>query len=90
MEHQKHVAIQVLTGSGNFPETGFRDYASQERLANVLKLAANHLKLQSTDGWVARLGDRELNPTLTIAANNIPNDSKILGGRRESGGGYAS
>lgn len=87
MKQENFVAIQVVTGSGNFPDTGFRPYNVHERLENVLKLAANHLKLQATDGWVVRLGDRELNPGLRLMDIDIPNESRIFWARREPGGG---
>ena len=88
-EHKHLVGIQVVTGSGNYPESGFKHYNLHEKLGAVLRQAAHHLKLQNTDGWVARVGDRQLNPELTLEANQIPNDSKIFWAPTERGGGYA-
>jgi hypothetical protein len=86
-ENKNQVALQVITTSGNFPEQGFRKFNMHEKLEVVLKEAAKDLKLQNTQGWVARLGDRQLNPSLTLEANQIPNDSRIFWGPTERGGG---
>ena len=83
------VNLQVVTGSGNYPDTGFNQYNLKEKLEIVLRQAANHLNLQNTAGWVARLGDRQLNPALTLGENQIPNDSRIFWAPTEPGGGSA-
>jgi len=86
-EHKNEVGIQVLTSAGNFPESGFEDYNKNQELKHVLDKAKNHLKLQNTSSWVARLGDRELNPELSIEKNTIPDKSRIAWGPVERGGG---
>jgi len=86
-ENKNQVALQVITTSGNFPEKGFADFNIHEKLEVVLKAAARELKLQGTQNWVARLGNRQLDPALTLEANHIPNDSKIFWGPTEPGGG---
>lgn len=86
-EQKNQVNIQIVTGSGNYPESGYRHFNVHEKLEIVLHQAATHLKLQSTDGWVARLGDRNLDPTRTIGENQIPDPSKIFWAPTERGGG---
>ncbi len=81
------VGAQIVTTSGNFPDSGFGEFSSREKLRAVLKDAAGHLKLHNTDGWVARLGNRQLNPDLSLAENRVPNDSRIFWGPAEPGGG---
>ena len=82
------VNIQVVTGSGNFPSSGFEHYNSHELLSTVLHQAQQHLHLQNTAGWVAKTeDDRVLNPSLTIAENNIHDKSQIFWAPTESGGG---
>jgi len=86
-KQQNLVDLQVITGSGNFPESGFKQFNIHVKLETVLHEAAIHLKLQNTDGWVARLGDRQLDPALTLEANHIPDNSKIFWAPTERGGG---
>jgi len=86
-EQKNHIGLQVVTGSGNFPESGFKDFSVHVRLETVLHEAAQHLKLQNTSGWVARLGDRQLDPALTLEANHIPDKSRIFWAPTEPGGG---
>lgn len=81
------IAVQVITTSGNFPADGFRSFNGHEPLHAVLSQAAGHLKLRNTRGWVAKLGDRELNPQLSLDANRIPSGSQIFWGPVERGGG---
>jgi hypothetical protein len=82
-----HVGVQIITTSGNFPDRGFGEFNSREMLRAVLKQAAAHLKLHNTQGWIARLGNRQLNPDQSLAQNQVPNDSKIFWGPAEPGGG---
>jgi hypothetical protein len=89
-EPKNQIEVQVITGSGNYPDTGFQHYNLHEKLETVLHQAAVHLKLQNTDGWIARLGDRQLNPALTLADNQIPSGSKIFWAPTERGGGSAA
>ncbi len=86
-EHKNEVDIQVLTGAGNYPADGFQKYNLHQTLQHVLDLAKEHLPVQNTANWAARIGDRELSPSLTIEANGIPSPSRIAWGPVERGGG---
>ena len=86
-EQKNLIDLQVITGSGNFPESGFKQFNIHVKLETVLHDAAIHLKLQNTDGWVARLGGRQLDPSLSLEANHIPDGSKIFWAPTERGGG---
>lgn len=82
------VNLQVITGSGNYPSSGFQHYNSHELLSTVLHQAQQHLHLQNTAGWVAKTDDdRVLSPGLTIAENNLHDKSQIFWAPTESGGG---
>jgi hypothetical protein len=86
-QQQNLVDIQVITTSGNFPATGFQHFNVREKLSTVLHQAATHLKLVNTDGWVARIGERELNPEQTIGENGITGSATIRWAPKERGGG---
>ena len=86
-EHDKPIHVQIVTSSGNFPETGFKRFNDDEKLETVLKEAAAHLKLQNTGDWIARLGDKQLDPALSLEANHVPDHSKIFWAPPERGGG---
>ena len=81
------IEIKVVTTAGNYPEAGFKEYAAHEKLSKVLDEAADHLKLQNTGNWIAKLDGRTLNPALSLAENHIPNRSKISWAPAEPGGG---
>jgi hypothetical protein len=85
--HEHEVEVKVVTTAGNFPEVGFKEFREHEKLQAVLDEAARHLKLQNTQGWIARLGDRQLNGALSLKENQIPNKSKISWAPSEPGGG---
>lgn len=84
---EQRIAVKVVTTAGNFPESGFKEFNAHEKLETVLKEAAHFLKLQNTGTWIARLGDRQLNPELSLEANHIPDKSKISWAPSEPGGG---
>jgi hypothetical protein len=84
---ENHVDLRVVTGAGNYPESGFRSYNIHEKLGIVLQQAAKELKLQNTEGWVAKSGERELDPARTIGENQIQDEAKIFWAPKEPGGG---
>lgn len=81
------IEVKIVTTAGNFPEAGFRAYTADEKLSKVLEEAADHLKLQNTGSWIAKLDGRTLDPALSLAENHIPNKSKISWAPAEPGGG---
>lgn len=81
------IEVKIVTTAGNFPEVGFKEYAAHEKLSTVLKEAADHLKLQNTGSWIAKLDGRTLEPALSLAENRIPNKSKVSWAPAEPGGG---
>jgi hypothetical protein len=86
-EHEHKIEVKVVTTAGNFPESGFKEFDQHVKLETVLEEAAKHLKLHNTADWIARLGDRTLNPALSLEANQVPNKSKISWAPSEPGGG---
>lgn len=83
----QHISLQIVTTSDNFPEEGFREFNQHEKLATVLQQAAAKLKLKNTDGWVAKVGDRQLDPAKTLAENGLTDETRIQWAPVERGGG---
>jgi hypothetical protein len=81
------VGVQVVTVSGNYPDTGFREFPGSEPLSAVLDQARAHLKLHITDQWMAKLDGRTLDASLALIANGISGNVQIMWGQDESGGG---
>jgi len=81
------VLVQIVTTSGNYPDTGFNEYPPTEPLSAVLNQARAHLKLHDTENWIAKLNGRTLNQNESLAANGVSGEAVIMWGQDESGGG---
>jgi hypothetical protein len=87
-DQQNKVEIQVITTSGNYPAGDeYGSYNMHEKLSTVLHQAARELKLQGTDSWQAKDGERVLDPNRTLAENGITSKTQIYWAPVESGGG---
>lgn len=85
--HPPHVAVQIVTIDGNYPENGYKEYSPSELLQTILDAAKHHLKLRDTENWVAKLGGRTLDGKLSLESNNVVGKAQIMWGKDESGGG---
>lgn len=86
-KQQQFVTLQVVTTSGNYPTDGFQRYNEHEKLSTVLHEAARELRLRNTDGWLAMIGDRQLDPSKSIAENGLTDATRIQWAPVERGGG---
>lgn len=87
-EHQEQfVDVAVVTTSGTYPESGFDKTPSHQKVSVQLSKAARELNLASTDGWVARAGGNEIDPTKSYLDNGISGEILIDWGPRQGGGG---
>lgn len=84
---EQHLSLQIVTTSGNYPDDGFRDFNQHQKLAAILQQAAAHLKLKNTDSWVAKSGERQLDPSKTLAENGLTDRTHIQWAPVERGGG---
>ena len=88
-QQPNEIEIQVATGAGNFPDEGFARFNVHQKLSHVLDKAKDELDLQNTSGWVARVGNRNLDPNLSLEDNGLSGFVQISWGPVEPGGGCA-
>lgn len=89
-KHQNHVEVAVLTTSGRWPARGFEKVSVNEKVRHVLQQAARHLRIASTDDWIATVGAQTLNVDESFRANGLTTgEIQIDFGPRQGGGGYA-
>lgn len=86
-KNENHVQVAVVTTSGSWPAEGFDKTPSHQKVKVVLKKAADHLKIVSTENWVAKVNGREINPDLSFEENLLTGEITIDYGPREGGGG---
>lgn len=83
------VQVVVVTTSGSYPETGLERTPQQQKIRVILEKAANKLEITGTNGWIALVGDRELNVEASYIENGLQGEIEIDYGPREGGGGCA-
>jgi hypothetical protein len=83
-----HLGVAVITPDGTYPEEdGYRRVSEQDRIATILKAAAHALKITNTSDWVAKVGDRVLDPARTFAEEKLCCVVDIEYHKHEGGGG---
>ena len=79
--------MAVVTASGNWPREGFEKVARHEHVNVFLAKAAAELKIVSTQGWIAKDGDKVIQQDRTFAENNLSGEISIDYGPAHTGGG---
>lgn len=82
-----HIDVQVITTSGAFPAVGFDEVPVNQPVKVELAEAQRKLGIASTDGWVAVVGNREIDTSRSYADNGLSGRVTIDWGPREGGGG---
>lgn len=85
--HAGFVLVAVYTTSGAYPREGHKREKATEIVAEFLQKAAHALHLTDTNGWVATVDGRDINPAQTFAENHLTGTVTIHWGPREGGGG---
>lgn len=85
--NDRFIQVAVLTTSGSFPDDGFKRVPINQPVAVLLKKAAKELGLTDTDGWVARVDDREIDPTQSYHEIGLVGEITVDWGPAEGGGG---
>ncbi|MRR05458.1 MAG: hypothetical protein EG828_00710 [Deltaproteobacteria bacterium] len=92
-KHDSHgenfVQVAVVTTSGSYPAEGYDKTPANQKVKIFLAEAARELKIADISGWVARVGNKEINPELSYEDNGLSGEIDIDFGPRESGGGNA-
>jgi hypothetical protein len=87
-EHDKPIAVAVITPSGTFPsDDDYRRATGKEVIADILHLAAQKLKLTNTTDWVAFVNDQEVDVIRTFKESGLHDIVEIEWHKREGGGG---
>ncbi len=82
------VAVAVITPSGIFPTPDdYRRAYEAEVVGDVLKMAAEHLKILDHRDWDAYVENAPIDPAKTFAENELQGIVEIEWHKREGGGG---
>lgn len=82
-----HIDVAVITTSGTWPEEGFESVPVHQPVRVQLREALRKLKITDATGWIAKVGNRELNVEQNYLENNLSGQVEIDYGPREGGGG---
>jgi hypothetical protein len=83
----QHIDVAVVTTSGTWPEEGFESVPIHQPVKVQLQHAVKKLEITDTTGWIAKVGNRELNAEQNYLENNLSGKVEIDYGPREGGGG---
>lgn len=86
---QNFVEVAVVTTAGFFPDEGFMKVPQHQQVRIVLAEADRKLQITDTNGWVARVHSKEIDPAKTYKENGLTGQVEIDFGPREGGGGNA-
>jgi len=82
------VAVVVITPKGIYPdEDDFRRVAETTVIAEVLKAAADKLKITNTSDWIAKVDGRRIDPSKTFKNEKLSCIAEIEYHKHEGGGG---
>lgn len=84
---KNHIDVAVITTAGSWPEEGFEEVPNHQKLSVFLKKAAAELKIVSTDGWIAKVNDKEVHVDNSYLENQLSGEVTIDYGPSEGGGG---
>jgi hypothetical protein len=84
---ENHVLVAVATTSGSWPKEGFETVPSHQKVSVFLKKAVAKLEIVSTDGWVAKVDNKEIDIEKSYLENHLTGQITIDYGPKEGGGG---
>lgn len=82
-----HVEVAIVTTSGRVPAEGTERVAAHQPVNNELKKAVKELKIVDTTNFIARVGEKEIDPNKSYVENQLTGTVIIDYGPREGGGG---
>jgi hypothetical protein len=67
----KHIEVSVSTPMGTWPTEGFFEVPVDQKVDLQLKHVASSLHIEDTEGWVAVVNGRELDPADSYRKNHL-------------------
>lgn len=86
---ETHVMVEIVTTSGTWPDEGFDKVPAHQKIQVLLEKAVKKLRIADVNGWIATVGDKELNVDSSYLDNGLTGRVSIDYGPREGGGGCA-
>jgi hypothetical protein len=84
----RRIDVAIITTSGAWPQDGFETVPSTQPVRVQLQHAVKGLGITDVEGWIAKVGNRELNVEVDYLDNGLTGQIEIDYGPREGGGGY--
>lgn len=84
---KEEVHVSVITTAGLYPAEGYDAVPGNQKVRIELEKAVKHLKITDTTGWVARVGDRQIDVDKSYHENSLTGKVDIDYGKAHSGGG---
>ena len=87
--HHKTLEARVVTTSGIFPHSGFKNVPEHEHVQVLLKEADKHLRITDTAGWIAVVAGRKIDIARSFTENGLHGRIEIDWGPDHGAGGHA-
>jgi len=87
--HEETVEVAAHSNAGRYPEHGFDKVPASQKVIVELELAAKALGITNLSNWIAKVGTKEIDTSLSYEQNGLKGSVLIDLGPRESGGGDA-
>ncbi len=88
-QHHKTLEVRVVTTSGIFPHSGFKNVPEHERVRAFLKEADEHLHIIDTSGWIAVVAGRKIDVVKSFLENGLHGRVELDWGPDHGAGGHA-
>lgn len=85
--HNSFVSVAVATTDGYYPGEGYAKVPANQPIKVILDKAAKELHLVDTSGYIATVGGKEVNTSLSYLDNGLQGDITIDFRKVEGGGG---
>src|SRR6266700_3171394 len=76
-EKKETILVAVTTTAGSWPKTGFEKVPLHQKVKIFLKKAADELMIVSTEGWIAKVDNREIQVEESYEQNQLSGEVTI-------------
>jgi hypothetical protein len=70
-QHEETVEVAVHSNAGRYPEHGFDKVPASQTVNVELELAAKALGITNLSSWIAKVGAKEIDPTLNALCARV-------------------